>query len=315
MASSSSTLFFYAAAPLHITRPTPPARLCHSALNFSGKCILYNQTCLFHTEKSTGRVLCSKVQFEDNVVGDNDDDEACELVNGAEIVIEDGEESIHAYLLKAIKNNNGTGLLLLSDVFGFEDSATRDFAYRVACSGYNVLVPDMFRGNPRKIDQPMTDFEQWLAKQPPERIARDINMAAKWLADEFTAAGFSNKLGIIGFCYGGGCLINTLAQDKQGIFGTGVCFYGTRIDTSVAKDIKVPVLFVCGDGDHLCPVSQLRELEKIIKGSKMVIYNGRGHGFAHRPGSLEEDEDAEDAFGLMRSWLNDSLVLSKDLVH
>ncbi|BAS94145.1 Os05g0429500, partial [Oryza sativa Japonica Group] len=43
---------------------------------------------------------------------------------------------VRAYLLKAVKNNNGTGVLLLSDVFGFEDSATRDFAYRVACHGY-----------------------------------------------------------------------------------------------------------------------------------------------------------------------------------
>lgn len=286
------------------------------SVSVQGKCISYHRRCLFLTERSTRRVLCSKVKFEDNVFGDNDDDEeACELVNGAEIVIEDGEDSIRAYLLKAVKNNNGTGLLLLSDVFGFEDSATRDFAYRVACNGYNVLVPDMFRGNPRKIGQPMTDFEQWLAKHPPERVARDINMAAKWLADEFTAAGISKKLGIIGFCYGGGCLINTLAQDQQGNFGSGVCFYGTRINTSVAKDVEVPVLFVCGDDDHLCPVNQLRELEKIIKGSKVVIYNGRGHGFTHRPGSQEEDEDAEDAFGLMRSWLNDSLVLNKDLVH
>lgn len=77
------------------------------------------------------KVSCSLVGVEDDV-----NDEACELVNGIELSIGEGEDSIEAYLFKAVKNNNGTGVLLLSDIFGFEDSATRDFAYRVACNGY-----------------------------------------------------------------------------------------------------------------------------------------------------------------------------------
>lgn len=64
------------------------------------------------------------------------EDEACELVNGVELSIGDGVDSIDAYLCNAVRNNNGTGILLLSDIFGFEDSFTRDFSYRVACNGY-----------------------------------------------------------------------------------------------------------------------------------------------------------------------------------
>lgn len=63
---------------------------------------------------------------------DGEEEEACELVNGTEVSV----DGVEGYLLTAVKNNNGTGLLLLSDVFGFQDSATRDFAYRVACNGY-----------------------------------------------------------------------------------------------------------------------------------------------------------------------------------
>ncbi|KAK9110131.1 hypothetical protein Sjap_018191 [Stephania japonica] len=84
------------------------------------------------------RVCCSQTRLEDSSV---DDDETCELVNGVELTLgEDPADRIDAYLLKAVKNNNGTGLLLLSDVFGFEDSATRDFAYRVACNGYKYVA-------------------------------------------------------------------------------------------------------------------------------------------------------------------------------
>ncbi|KAK1365743.1 hypothetical protein POM88_041304 [Heracleum sosnowskyi] len=43
-----------------------------------------------------------------------------------------------------VKNNNGTGILLLSDIFGFEDSSTRDFAYRVACNGYKLQIFYLF---------------------------------------------------------------------------------------------------------------------------------------------------------------------------
>lgn len=78
-------------------------------------------------------------------VEDGIDDEACELVSGVELSLEEGDENIRAYLFKAVKNNNGTGLLLLSDVFGFEDSFTRDIAYRVACNGYKyVPTPFLF---------------------------------------------------------------------------------------------------------------------------------------------------------------------------
>ncbi|KAH9317783.1 hypothetical protein KI387_019552, partial [Taxus chinensis] len=64
------------------------------------------------------------------------DEEVCELVSGRELVLGEDSDSFDAYLLKAVKNNNGAAVLLLSDVFGFEDSGTRDFAYRLSCNGY-----------------------------------------------------------------------------------------------------------------------------------------------------------------------------------
>ncbi|KAG5050560.1 hypothetical protein JHK85_011663 [Glycine max] len=183
---------------------------------------------------------------------------------------------------------NGTGQLLLSDVFGFEDSFTRDIAYRVACNGYNILVPDLFRGCPWTKDQPDV-FEQWIARQNPERIAEDITRWTKWLVDEFMAVGISKKLGIIGFCFGGGQVLKVLAKDQGACFGTGISFCGTRMDPLAASDIKAPVLFILGDNDPLCKVSEIENVQKKIRrGSKVVIFPGRGHGFAHRPDLLNK---------------------------
>uniref|UniRef100_A0A2P2MLA6 Carboxymethylenebutenolidase homolog n=1 Tax=Rhizophora mucronata TaxID=61149 RepID=A0A2P2MLA6_RHIMU len=250
------------------------------------------------------RVSCSLLEVEDDL----NDDESCELVSGAEVSIGEGDDSISAYLFKAVKNNNGTGILLLSDIYGFEDSSTRDFAYRVACNGFNVLVPDLFRRDPWTRDRPTTIFEEWMAKQQPRRVAKDIDTSVEWIADEFMAAGISKKLGIIGFCFGGGRVIEVLSRDQGARFGVGVSFYGTKMDPLIASNVKVPVLLISGDSDPLCEVRVLHEIEKSIgNGSRVVIFKGRGHGFAHRPVSPEEDTDAEQAFSIMRSWLHDDL--------
>lgn len=132
------------------------------------------------------------------------------------------------------------------------------------------------------------------------------------MIDEFLAAGISKKLGIIGFCFGGGQLIITLARDQGTNFSTGVCFYGTHMDPSVMNDIRVPILFICGDSDPLCPVEVVQDSEKrISRGSRVVVFKGQGHAFVHRPGSPEADKDAEEAFMIMRNWLHGGLVTSK----
>ncbi|XP_061340674.1 uncharacterized protein LOC133287133 isoform X2 [Gastrolobium bilobum] len=259
-------------AALNIAKPLLPTSASSLYFCFQKKCNLNLQKSV--QDAADSKISCSLLNVEDVT-----NDEACELVNGVELSLGEGDDNIRAYLFTAVKNNNGTGILLLSDIFGFEDSFTRDFAYRVACNGYNILVPDLFRGNSWTKDQPKTAFEQWIARQNPERIAKDITTWTTWLVDEFMAAGISKKLGIIGFCFGGGRVLEVLAQDQ-------------------------------GDNDPLCAVSEIENIRKKIDGpSKVVIFPGRGHGFAHRPGSPEDDVDAEQAFVIMRDWLCDHLVL------
>ncbi|KAL9269359.1 Carboxymethylenebutenolidase-like protein [Drosera capensis] len=215
----------------------------------------------------------AKASYGETEVEDDLNEEACELVSGAELTIREGDDAVNAHLFKAVKNNNGTGIILLSDIFGFEDSFTRDFAYRVACNGFNVLVPDLFRGDPWAREKPRELFGEWLALQDPARVAKDIDISTKWLADELVAAGISKKLGLIRFCFGG-------ARDE----------------------------------DTLCPGDTLRKFEEVIgRGSKAVIFNRRGHGFAHRPETLEDDADAEQAFSIMRNWFYEKLAVGEEV--
>lgn len=109
---------------------------CKSSVVVQKICVLNSQRSSLSFIKATAcRVSCSQVKVEDSI-----NDEACELVNGVALSIGEGVDTIDAYLFKAVKNNNGTGIMLLSDVFGFEDTSTRDFAYRVACNGYKYVI-------------------------------------------------------------------------------------------------------------------------------------------------------------------------------
>ncbi|KAH9317782.1 hypothetical protein KI387_019551, partial [Taxus chinensis] len=166
----------------------------------------------------------------------------------------------------------------------------------------------LYRGEPWDKDRPQSEFEEWRRKHLPERVESDIEISAKWLLDEFSAIGITDKLGIVGFCFGGGCLVETLARDTQSHFGAAVCFYGTRLDPSLAAHLKIPVLFIVGENDPLCPVDLLHKMESQIKGSQVCVYAGRGHDFAHHPESSEEDEDAEHAFTTARNWLHKYLI-------
>ncbi|XP_078434445.1 alpha/beta-Hydrolases superfamily protein [Wolffia australiana] len=270
--------------------------------SFPKKCGLCQENVSLVRRDRVGKVRCSLPKVQGEI-----DFETCELVSGTELVIGEGKDSIHAYLMKAVKNNNGNGVLLLSDELGFEDSSIREFAYRVACSGYNVLVPDLFRGNPWKVGWPREDFGPWSAAHLQDRVSSDIARSAQWLEDEFIAAGICKKLGIIGFSFGADRLIETLAEDTTGRFGTGVCFYGSQRGLGLTQKIRVPLLFICGDADPLCPVSVVRDMEAAVAGAKAVVYHGRGQGFAHRPASQDEDDDAEEAFTITRAWLHEFL--------
>ena len=60
----------------------------------------------------------------------------CELVLGKDIELQTPSGNVEAHLIQPVKNRNGSGVLLLTDVRGVHDSDTRDFAYRLACFGY-----------------------------------------------------------------------------------------------------------------------------------------------------------------------------------
>ncbi|CAI5517035.1 unnamed protein product [Closterium sp. Naga37s-1] len=291
----------------------------------------------------------------DAAVSAEADDETCEIVHGRDLMLGGDEgpsdassttsaaiaaaahglggdrEAFRAHLVEPIKNKNGSGVVLLSDVMGLDDADTKMFAYRLACFGYSVLIPDLFRGQPWEASRPKEEYDSWRESLNATQLSIDIDTAARYLAASISlpapVSPGNGRIALLGFCFGGGRLIEALARDGSSgsdgdgltaeLFSTGVFFYGTRFDPAIAGSIRVPLLLVAGDSDSLCTVETLQEVARRVKGGagpgKEVevvtrVYAGRGHAFAHRPKSMEEDEDAEDAFHATRHWLHEHLL-------
>ncbi|XP_024386502.1 uncharacterized protein [Physcomitrium patens] len=252
-----------------------------------------------------------------------EDVDICELVNGFDVQIGD-EGEVSGFYIQALKNNNGAGILLLPDIFGWESSATRDIANQLGCFGYNVLVLDLFRGNSWKegVSQASGDFEAWRSSHT--NIAKDIDAASRWLKAAVDEQGHAidpnskPKCAIVGFCIGGGLAIQTIArygsitteEEVPNPFSAAVSFYGTRINLQPEqiRNIKSSLMMITGDLDPSSPVQGCEDIVALLDDAEVVVYPGRGHGFAHRPKSLEDDEAAEVAFSTMMKWLKRRLL-------
>lgn len=163
----------------------------------------------------------------------------------------------------------------------------------------------------------MSGYDSWRAQHSPERVASDIALAHKYLAEELAEHGAGlrgeGRIALLGFCFGGGRVVEQLAADTEGKYSAGVSFYGTRYDAGLGGKVKAPLLLIAGDSDELVPVDFLGDVERNLKKgqgrapSKVKIYEGRKHAFAHHP-KFEDDVDADDAFELMKDWLREHLL-------
>ncbi|CAM9277659.1 unnamed protein product [Discosporangium mesarthrocarpum] len=199
-------------------------------------------------------------------------------------------------------------VVLLSDVYGWEDRRTRRLADQVAdISHAVVLVPDLFRGSPWSSEDPMEGYEAWRASHPPERVSGDIRACASFARSTFRP----KCLGLMGICYGGG---RALEEAAAGVVKPDnlVLFYPTRYNlSSVAPGLSCPVAAFFAGEDDLDGARQedARALHEALAQNEKVgdfmirIFPGQRHGFAHHPRE-EDQQDAEDALLLATSWMD-----------
>jgi carboxymethylenebutenolidase len=175
----------------------------------------------------------------------------------------------------------------------------RDVARRLAKAGYVALAPDLL--SRQGGTSSFSSSEAAIAagrKLDDEMITKDLAGGINYLKGQsFVGA---NKIGVIGFCWGGGKALLFTTRSKD--LAASVIYYGSNPpNLEDVKNITAPVLGQYGGADERI-TSAVPKLEEVMKNYgksfEYKVYPGAPHGFNSdtSPQNFRE-EAAKEAWG------------------
>jgi carboxymethylenebutenolidase len=185
-------------------------------------------------------------------------------------------------------------IILVHEWWGLNDNV-RMMARRLAGEGYRTFAVDMYQG---RVAQ---NAEQ--ARALVDEVTRDTDrgmahlMSAAAYLEQATGA---DRIGIVGWCFGGGwALAGGLGMPDR--IDATVMYYG-RVETDRDRLARLggPLLGLFGGADQGIPVAQVRLMESTLrelgKDVTIQVYEGAGHAFANPSGQSYRADAAEDAW-------------------
>ncbi|HAJ87774.1 MAG TPA: dienelactone hydrolase, partial [Pseudomonas sp.] len=145
-----------------------------------------------------------------------------------------GHGEVRAYLVRPAKAEGKVpGIVVVHENRGL-NPYIEDVARRVAKAGFVALAPDGLSsvgGYPGNDDK----GRELQAQVDPQKLMNDFFAAIEWLMAHETT---SDKVGITGFCYGGG--VANAASVAYPELGAAVPFYGRQADPADVEKIRAP---------------------------------------------------------------------------
>jgi carboxymethylenebutenolidase len=115
-------------------------------------------------------------------------------------------------------------------------------------------------------------------------------------------------VGIVGFCMGGGLVLQTALQEDD--LSGGVVFYGSPLSAEEAEQVKAPILTFIGTEDRI-PVSGVETMHAGFDAAgienEFHVYEGAQHAFFNDTRASYDEEAATDAWPRTLAWFRDHL--------
>ncbi len=189
------------------------------------------------------------------------------------------------------------GIVILQEIFGVTDQL-KSVARRYAAQGYEVAIPALFD---RQQPGAVIPFSQGpeggklMMASNLDQTMMDVDAAVSALKAN------GGKIGIIGFCWGGGLALRA-AQILD--VDAAVSFYGTRLQNYLTAPLNAPVQGHWGVDDSHVPPEMLDAARAHFPDMEAFTYPGVGHAFANdaRPDFFVE-EAAETAHARTSEFL------------
>ena len=190
------------------------------------------------------------------------------------------------------EGGSGPGVVVIQEWWGLVDHIT-DVCDRFAGAGFVALAPDLYHGQKVAPGEPDEAGKAMMAMKM-DRAARDMSGAV----DEVRRRGGRDKVGVIGFCMGGGLAL-VLATQRPDAVAAVVPAYGIIPWPDAQPDYGAMSAAVLGHyaekDDYFTPeaaqalAEQLRGLGKSVE---IHVYLGADHAFFNDTRPEVYDADA-----------------------
>ena len=180
------------------------------------------------------------------------------------------------------------GLVIVHENRGL-NAHIEDVTRRAALEGFVALAPDFLTsagGTPADEDK----AREMIGALSMDAVVADARKSIAWLAGQ---EGVNGKVGIMGFCWGGGVTGRVAAAAPE--LGAAVVYYGPPPPTDAVANIKAPLLLHYAGLDERinANVPAFREaLDKAGVRYELHIYEGANHAFNNDTSQARYSEEA-----------------------
>jgi carboxymethylenebutenolidase len=214
--------------------------------------------------------------------------------DGKSVSYKSGDENVQGVLYAPSGNGPFPALIVIHEWWGLNDWV-KEQASKLADQGYVTLAIDLYRG---KVATTPDMAHEIMRGVPDDRAARDLHAAVEFLAAQSNVS--KNKIGVIGWCMGGGYALNAALHEST--LKAAVINYGhLATDPAQLASINAAILGIFGGKDRGIPVDDVNKfadaLKKAGKKVEIKIYPDAGHAFEN-PNNKEgyRADDAADAW-------------------
>lgn len=206
-----------------------------------------------------------------------------------------------AVLCRPRQGGSHAGVLVLMEAFGLTPHI-EDVTMRIAREGYVAMAPDLYYrdlpNNKFGYDQ-VNEGVMMMLRLDTSKVVDDIRTALRFLKS--TGGVQPGKIGVTGFCMGGGFTFLTACELSAEIAAVAP-FYGMVQDEWIqaVQRISVPVYLFFGGADPFISPARVEEIEgrfrELRKDYRIKTYPGADHGFFCHERPSYNGPAAEDAW-------------------
>lgn len=226
---------------------------------------------------------------------------------GGEMVKYGQNAKFSAYLARPEGKGPFPATVVVHEWWGLNQNI-KDAADRLAGLGYVAFAVDLFG---KTATEPAEAMKLVRGVSETEATAKMLSAGDYLRSRDYV---MPEKVGAIGWCFGGGVTLRYALADPK--LAVGVIYYGKLVtDPKELKKVKAPLLGLFGEEDDSIPVSQVKEFDEALKKAgvphEIYTYAGAGHAFANPTASQRyRREAAEDAWkkttAFLGKWLKGS---------